>query len=126
MYVPLLTLLIFILTSPLLGTPPDPSQTREWCNHTGQFCIEAAFLGYKNGVLRLYEVNGVIIEVPSEKMSTKDIRHVEKITSCGGLSSCKTDDDDKPLSKYQTTVSQKKASQVDWFKFLNVGHNRDI
>jgi hypothetical protein len=95
-------------------------------NHTGQFCIEAAFLSYKNGVLRLHEVNGVIIEVPSEKMSTEDIRHVEKITSCGGLSSCKTDDDDEPLSKYQTTVSQKKAPQVDWFKFLNVGRNRDI
>jgi hypothetical protein len=71
MYVPLYLLLIFILTSPLLGTPPDPTQTREWRDHTGQFRVEAAFLSYKNGMLQLHKVNGVIIEVP-EKMSTED------------------------------------------------------
>jgi len=47
--------------------PPDPSQTREWRDRSGQFRVEAAFLGYKNGVLRLHKVNGVIIEYPPRR-----------------------------------------------------------
>jgi hypothetical protein len=33
-----------------------------------QFCV----FGYENGMLRLHEVNGVIIEVSSKKMSAED------------------------------------------------------
>ncbi|KAH9042298.1 hypothetical protein EDB84DRAFT_917488 [Lactarius hengduanensis] len=42
----------------------NPSRnTREWHNRAGQFRVEAAFLGYENGVLRLHKVDGVVIGV---------------------------------------------------------------
>ena len=116
---------------PLLGAPPDPSLTREWRDRTGQFRVEAAFLGFKNGVLRLHKVNGVVIEVPSEKMSVEDVRYVEKMMGRGGSTSRKTDDDDEPLGKRQQSTqaaaaSQKKAPTIDWFEFfLNAGCDVD-
>jgi actin cytoskeleton-regulatory complex protein SLA1 len=84
-------------------------------------------------VLRLHKVNGVIIEVPSEKMSFEDMRYVEKALSRGGSHSRKTDDDDddEPLANRRKpqqppTVSQKKAPPVDWFEFfLNAGCDVD-
>ena len=118
---------------PFVGAPPDPSQTREWRDRTGQFRVEAAFLGYKNGVLRLHKVNGVVIEVPSEKMSVDDIRYVEKTMGRGGSISRKADDDDddEPLGKRQkppqsAASPQKKAPPIDWFDFfLNAGCDVD-
>jgi len=120
---------------PLIGAPPDPSQTREWRDRTGQFRVEAAFLGYKNGVLRLHKVNGVVIEVPSEKMSLEDIRYVEKVMGRGGSTSRKVvdddDDDDEPLGKRQQSAQsaaapQKKPPPIDWFEFfLNAGCDVD-
>ncbi|KAI9433599.1 hypothetical protein H4582DRAFT_1986948 [Lactarius indigo] len=112
--------------------PPDPSQTREWRDRTGQFRVEAAFLGYKNGVLRLHKVNGVVIEVPSEKMSAEDMRYVEKINGRGGSVSRRSgDDDDEPLAKRRQSLQPvpaptKKAPPVDWFEFfLNAGCDVD-
>ncbi|KAH9000105.1 hypothetical protein EDB92DRAFT_1829327 [Lactarius akahatsu] len=112
--------------------PPDPSQTREWRDRTGQFRVEAAFLGYKNGVLRLHKVNGVVIEVPSEKMSAEDMRYVEKINGRGGSVSRKSgDDDDEPLAKRRQSLHTvpaptKKVPPTDWFEFfLNAGCDVD-
>jgi hypothetical protein len=120
---------------PFVGAPPDPSQTREWRDRTGQFRVEAAFLGYKSGVLRLHKVNGVVIEVPSAKMSVDDMRYVERIMGRGGSTSRKTgdddDDDDEPLGKRQqpaqpAAAPQKKAPPIDWFDFfLNAGCDVD-
>jgi hypothetical protein len=117
---------------PLLGTPPDPSQTREWRDRTGQFRIEAAFFGFKNGMLRLHKTNGLIIEVPSEKMSVNDMRYVEKMIGGRGSTSRKIDEqDDEPLGKRQPSAqpaatSQKKAPSIDWFEFfLNAGCDVD-
>jgi hypothetical protein len=86
-------------------------------------------------VLRLHKVNGVVIEVPSAKMSLDDVRHVERIMGRGGSTSRKTDDedddDDEPLGKRQqsaqsTAVPQKKAPPIDWFDFfLNAGCDLD-
>ena len=124
--------LLVSVSHPSLGAPPDPSQTREWRDRTGQFRVEAAFLGFKNGVLRLHKVNGVIIEVPSEKMSVEDIRHAEKLMGRGGSISRKIeDDDDEPLGKRRqsaqsATAPQKKAPSIDWFEFfLNAGCDVD-
>jgi hypothetical protein len=124
-----------LFSHPFVGAPPDPSQTREWRDRTGQFRVEAAFLGYKSGVLRLHKVNGVVIEVPSAKMSVDDIRYVERIMGRGGSTSRKTDDDDddddEPLGKRQQSaqsaaVPQKKAPPIDWFDFfLNAGCDLD-
>ncbi|KAH9954230.1 hypothetical protein BC827DRAFT_1386878 [Russula dissimulans] len=113
--------------------PPDPNQTREWRDRSGQFRVEAAFLGYKNGVLRLHKVNGVVIEVPSEKMSVEDMRYVERVIgrAGGGSPSRKADDDDEPLAKRRQSLQpaaapQKKAPPIDWFEFfLNAGCDVD-
>ena len=122
--------LFLILYTLLLGALPDPSQTREWRDRTGQFRTEAELLGYKDGFLRLHKLNGIILEVPSEKMSLEDMRYVEKIAGRGSSTSRKgggDDDDDEPLAKrrqspHTPSVPAKKAPQVDWFEFfLNAG-----
>jgi len=84
-------------------------------------------------VLRLHKVNGVIIEVPSAKMSVEDIQYVEKTIGRGGSHARKADDDDddEPLanrrkSQQPPTVTQKKAPPMDWFEFfLNAGCDVD-
>jgi hypothetical protein len=83
-------------------------------------------------VLRLHKKNGVVIEVPSEKMSIEDIRYVEKMSGRGGSASRKGgDEDDEPLSKRRqslqsTPAPTKKAAPVDWFEFfLNAGCDVD-
>jgi hypothetical protein len=112
---------------------PLPEQTRIWHDRSGQFRVEAAFLGFHGGKLRLHKVNGVVVEVPSEKMSLEDMRYVEKLTR--KKSSVKAapapSEDDEPLaarrkslqseSSRETTsrASQStKAPQIDWFEFF--------
>lgn len=107
---------------------PPPESTRTWHDRTGQFRVDAALLGYSNGKLRLHKVNGVIIEVPSEKMSLEDIRYVEKLTSkksSGAVSRSAVDDDDQPLALKRQTEAVNRAPtqtrrgpQVDWFEFF--------
>ncbi|KIY50088.1 SHD1-domain-containing protein, partial [Fistulina hepatica ATCC 64428] len=60
---------------------PDPNRTRIWHDRTGQFRVEAAFLGMTNGKIRLHEVNGVVVEVPEGKMSLDDMRYIECLTN---------------------------------------------
>ncbi|KAJ9119856.1 hypothetical protein QFC24_005570 [Naganishia onofrii] len=57
---------------------PNPARTRVWHDKTGQFRVEAEFLGLGNGKIRLHKLNGVIIEVPVEKMSPEDIAYIKK------------------------------------------------
>jgi hypothetical protein len=87
-------------------------------------------LGFSGGKLRLHKVNGVVIEVPSEKMSTEDMRYVEKVTSKrsgGSTSTNKMSDDDVPLAMQQRKNPQPNASRgstpkkgptIDWFEFF--------
>ncbi|KAI0309926.1 hypothetical protein OF83DRAFT_1288379 [Amylostereum chailletii] len=128
--------------------PPPAEMTRVWHDRSGQFRVEAAFLGYKNGMIRLHKVNGVVIEVPSEKMSVEDMRYVEKITdprkASGGPKSHTTDEDDEPLAsrrdslkaspaksqpqpqRSQTSPMPPKGPKIDWFEFfLNAGCDLD-
>ena len=60
--------------------PPPSEKTRVWHDRSGQFRVEAAFLDFAIGKIRLHKVNGVVIEVPSEKMSVEDMRFVERVT----------------------------------------------
>ena len=131
----------FILLKFPVGPPSE--KTRIWHDRSGQFRVEAAFLGFQNRKLRLHKVNGVIIEVPAEKMSPEDMRYVEKITASQnkrqpGSSSPgprSGSDDDEPLesrrnslrsSAKATRQPQKKKPQVDWFEFfLNAGCDVD-
>ncbi|KAI6003953.1 hypothetical protein EDD15DRAFT_2507424 [Pisolithus albus] len=112
---------------------PPPESTRTWHDRTGQFRVDAALLGYSNGKLRLHKVNGVIIEVPSEKMSLEDMHYVEKLMSKKSPSAASrsavrrdtADDDDQPLALKRQTEAAKRAEmqtkrgpQVDWFDFF--------
>ncbi|KZV68150.1 hypothetical protein PENSPDRAFT_653484 [Peniophora sp. CONT] len=118
--------------------PPPADKTRVWTDRTGQFRVEAAFLGYKNGMIRLHKVNGVVIEVPSEKMSIEDIAYIDKATNPKKKGN--NSDDDEPLatrrhslisgpSASSSTSSVHKASPqqappkkkgpgIDWFEFF--------
>ncbi|KAG2118784.1 uncharacterized protein F5147DRAFT_801061 [Suillus discolor] len=116
---------------------PSAESTRIWHDRSGQFRVEAAFLGYSNGKLRLHKVNGVVIEVPSEKMSLEDIRYVERLNAKNDNPPAAprrhSDDDDQPLALKQKEVvrratmsTQPKKPQTDWFEFfLNAGCDID-
>ncbi|KZT72493.1 hypothetical protein DAEQUDRAFT_762788 [Daedalea quercina L-15889] len=113
---------------------PDPDKTRTWHDRTGQFRVDAQFLGFSNGKLRLHKVNGVIIEVPSEKMSEEDLKYVEKVTRKGREQSRRrSDEDDEPLEIRRRSLqpemrsaSKPKKPTIDWFDFfLNAGCDID-
>ena len=129
-----------------VGSVPDPEKTRVWHDRSGQFRVEAAFLGFNNGKLRLHKVNGVIVEVPSEKMSVEDMRYVERTLDKGTHSTSvpRVSDDDVPLAISKATSakttsakatsanarpdapSPKKAPKIDWFDFfLSAGCEMD-
>lgn len=59
---------------------PAPGRTRVWHDRSGQFRVEAEFLGFNQGKLRLHKINGVVIEVAIEKMSRPDIQYLEEVT----------------------------------------------
>ncbi|PWW79234.1 hypothetical protein C7212DRAFT_155121 [Tuber magnatum] len=69
---------------------PDSSQVRQWTDRTGNFKVEAQFIGCKDGKINLHKLNGVKIAVPVAKMSLEDLEYVERRT---GISL----DEDKPL-----------------------------
>ena len=111
--------------------------------------MDAEFLGMANGKLRLHKTNGVVIEVPSEKMSAEDLKYVESYQN-GGKSREKereksrkasralspvASDDDQPLAERRRSLQPepkskpappKKSKPVDWFEFfLNAGCDID-
>ncbi|KAH7930078.1 hypothetical protein BV22DRAFT_1191549 [Leucogyrophana mollusca] len=119
---------------------PSPGTTRVWHDRSGQFRVEAALLGYSNGKLRLHKINGVVIEVPSEKMSQEDMRYVQQLSKKSNSSSqsssqrrVSNDDDDQPLAlkrqseaaKRAAQQSTRKGPQTDWFEFF-LGAGCDI
>ncbi|KAH9938301.1 uncharacterized protein B0H18DRAFT_1205565 [Fomitopsis serialis] len=112
---------------------PDPAKTRTWHDRTGQFRVDAQFLGFSGGKLRLHKINGVIIEVPTDKMSEEDLKYVEKVTrKAREQTRRKNDDDDEPLEirrrslQPEARTTSKKKPTVDWFEFfLNAGCDVD-
>lgn len=118
------------------------AKTRVWKDLTGNFKVEAEFLGVSNGKVRLHKVNGVVIDVPLQKMSHEDVKLI-KI-----LSRRDTAEDDMPLAATSSSRDkdrerkeqererrhrahlaahhQKKKPTVDWFEFfLNAGCDLD-
>ncbi|ORX39089.1 hypothetical protein BD324DRAFT_587922 [Kockovaella imperatae] len=57
---------------------PTPGRTRVWSDKTGQFKVEAEYLGLYNGKIRLHKINGVIIDVPLDKMAQEDIQMIKR------------------------------------------------
>ena len=72
---------------------PSINNTRIWHDKSGQFKVEAEFLGFNQGKIRLHKLNGVVIEVAVEKMSHPDIQFLEDITGKRLMPG----DDDVPL-----------------------------
>ncbi|KAH7345107.1 hypothetical protein B0J17DRAFT_638359 [Rhizoctonia solani] len=120
------------------GVGPHPGKTRVWHDRTGQFKVEAEFLGMENGKIKLHKTNGVIIDVPAAKMSPEDMAYIDKAISAGKRPATAPDDDNVPLSviaerrnsRPPSTPSrpvpqQPKKPQVDWFEFF-LGAGCDI
>ena len=97
-------------------------------------------MGFNNGKLRLHKVNGVVVEVPSEKLSVEDMRYVEQTLDNGNRSTSvpRVSDDDIRLAISKGTSanalgnalgnapSHKKAPKIDWFDFfLSAGCEMD-
>ncbi|EJD53499.1 hypothetical protein AURDEDRAFT_79945 [Auricularia subglabra TFB-10046 SS5] len=122
---------------------PSPSKVRTWHDRTGQFQVDAEFLGFNNGLLRLHKTNGVIIEVPSEKMSAEDMAFIDKQRrkAAAAAAARQPDEEDdvplgalpaaqgkaKPASQTPKALPQpKKGPTTDWFEFfLNAGCDID-
>ena len=75
----------------------------------------------------MHKVNGVIVEVPTEKMSLDDVRYIEKVNRKPSKSSSsnRVSDDDVPLalarnqsSSTPQRTSTPKKSNTDWFEFF--------
>ncbi|KAJ8086575.1 cytoskeletal protein binding protein [Marasmius tenuissimus] len=105
------------------GFPPA-DRVRTWHDRSGQFRVDAALLGFKDGKLRLHKINGVIVEVPSDKMSPEDMKFIEKYYNKKKSSKPVDDDDNIPLAqqKRAAAIAQakaaKKAPTIDWFDFF--------
>ncbi|CAE6520745.1 unnamed protein product [Rhizoctonia solani] len=118
---------------------PRPGKTRVWHDRTGQFKVEAEFLGLEDGKIKLHKTNGVIIDVPSAKMSPEDMAYVDKLISAGKRPATAPDDDNVPLSviadrrnsrppstSSRPVPQQPKKPQIDWFDFfLGAGCDMD-
>jgi hypothetical protein len=61
--------------------------------------VEAEYLGVKDKKIRLHKLNGVIIEVPIEKMSEEDVQLVRRHESRKSRAIAIQDDDDVPLGR---------------------------
>ncbi|GAA5849672.1 hypothetical protein JCM8547_000530 [Rhodosporidiobolus lusitaniae] len=131
---------------------PNAGKTRIWKDRTGQFKVEAEFLGLNANKIRLHKMNGVIIEVPVEKMSPEDTDYIRNLTSKGHRSSSSRgghDDEERRERRERrerekerereqrhssrredvrsvVQVSKPKRSDFDWFDFfLSAGCDMD-
>ncbi|ORZ17196.1 hypothetical protein BCR42DRAFT_450997 [Absidia repens] len=78
---------------------PDPDRLRTWTDRSGSFRVEAQFLAYTDGKLRLHKANGVKIDVPLVKMSAEDIRWVERRT-------------DQPVGSITKKINEEKTPEM--------------
>ncbi|KAF9259485.1 hypothetical protein L218DRAFT_963517 [Marasmius fiardii PR-910] len=101
---------------------PHEEHVRTWHDRSGQFRVDAALIGFKDGKLRLHKTNGVIVEVPSEKMSVEDMKFVEKTHGKKKPSKPTDEEDDVPLahqkSRAAASAKPKKGPTIDWFDFF--------
>lgn len=65
-------------------TEPSPSRLRTWKDRTGQFKVDAEYLGMNGSKIRLHKSNGVTVEVPLEKMSNEDRDYLRRVGEAGG------------------------------------------
>ncbi|GAA5924858.1 hypothetical protein JCM3775_005489 [Rhodotorula graminis] len=101
---------------------PNLARTRVWKDRTGQFKVEAEFLGLNGQKIRLHKVNGVIIEVPLEKMSNEDATYIRQLQSGAGgsssrsSSSARRDDSDAARRERRAEREARHASRSEAVK----------
>lgn len=59
---------------------PNPKKSRLWIDRTGNFKVEAQFIGVADGKIHLHKANGVKIAVAADKLSSQDLDYVESVT----------------------------------------------
>ena len=103
---------------------PNRARVRTWYDRTGQFKVDAEFLGIKNGSFRLHKTNGMVIDVPMEKMSEPDILLVEDELGRSLRPSLSRQQlrrssqvPDARVRSREPSKSQSRANE-DWFEFF--------
>lgn len=71
-----------------------------WSDKSGQFKVEAEYLGLNGNKIRLHKMNGVIIEVPIEKMSQEDVQLIRRHEA--RKAKALEDEDDIPLGRQRS------------------------
>ncbi|KAI9277376.1 hypothetical protein BY458DRAFT_504776 [Sporodiniella umbellata] len=94
---------------------PDLTKIRTWTDRSGAFRVEAQFVDFNNGKLRLHKLNGVKIDVPAEKMSPADIEWVSKY---GNKQSVVKDDTASKPPPPPSEPVKKFNERWDWFDWL--------
>ncbi|KAI9636713.1 uncharacterized protein MKK02DRAFT_26463 [Dioszegia hungarica] len=80
---------------------PNPGRVRVWSDKSGQFKVEAEYLGLNGNKIRLHKTNGVIIEVPIDKMSQEDVQMIKRHETRRQQrrAAAEPEDDDVPLGR---------------------------
>ena len=76
-----------------------------WSDKTGQFKVEAEYLGLNGNKIRLHKLNGFVIEVAIDKMSHEDVQMIKRHESRKARAA-QMDEDDAPLSRDRDTPSR--------------------
>ena len=67
------------LKNPAAQPDNNPAaQTREWTDSTGSFHLQAEYLGFDDGKVRLQKADGTVIAVPLERLSQADREFVRQ------------------------------------------------
>lgn len=104
---------------------PDPTKIRTWTDRSGTFRVEAQFIDFHNGKLRLHKLNGVKIDVPVEKMCAEDVRWVDQQQRRISTPAPAVQESSEPILNRSNTLQsgQKKLNKRwDWFDwFMAIG-----
>ncbi|KAI9262560.1 hypothetical protein EDC94DRAFT_608483 [Helicostylum pulchrum] len=107
---------------------PDTSKIRTWTDRSGSFRVEAQFIDFHNGKLRLHKLNGVKIDVPVEKMCQEDVRWVDNHTK--NMANQQQQEEAtpampaRPAQQQPSKPPQKKLNErwdwFDWFMIIGI------
>ena len=89
---------------------PTPGRTRVWSDKSGQFKVEAEYLGLQGNKVRLHKLNGVIIDVPLEKMSTEDVQLIRRHEARKARAALE-EEDNATLARTQQQQQQQRMRQ---------------
>ncbi|KAL8280638.1 hypothetical protein RQP46_006961 [Phenoliferia psychrophenolica] len=117
------------------GSKPNLNRVRTWKDRTGQFKVDAEYLGLIGNKIRLHKTNGVTIEVPVEKMSGEDKAYINKVMRGESVDHNLVAAGEQPRAPSTSTARSPSAvqasrgtptkvphKQTDWFEFfLNAG-----